>query len=104
MTLALKEGIWLKNLLEETTLFTKTPLVLYCDNLSAIILAQNLKHSDKTKHIALKLQFIRELVHEGSIVLTHVRTEYQWADYLTKSVPKKKHLECSKQSGLQIIQ
>ena len=93
MTLALKEGIWLKNLLVETTLFTNQPLMLYCDNMSAITIAKNLKHSEKTKHIAMKLQFIRELVQEGSIVLEHVRTEHQWADFLTKPLAKLKHVE-----------
>ncbi|MCO5613209.1 hypothetical protein L7F22_067485 [Adiantum nelumboides] len=75
MTLALKEGIWLKHLLMETTLFTNQPLQLLCDNMSAIMLARNLKHSEKTKHIAMKLQFIMELIQEGTIELTHVRSD-----------------------------
>ncbi|MCO5574886.1 hypothetical protein L7F22_028680 [Adiantum nelumboides] len=81
MTLALKEGIWLKHLLMETTLFANQPLRLLCDNMSAIMLARNLKHSEKTKHIAMKLQFIRELIQEGTIELTHVRSDQQLADF-----------------------
>ncbi|KAH7415911.1 hypothetical protein KP509_14G065700 [Ceratopteris richardii] len=102
MTQALKEGMWLEALLEETTLLPRKPLSLFCDNLSAIILAKNFKHSEKTKHIALKLQFIRELVQDESIQLVHVRTQYQWADYLTKSLARAKHEECSVHSGLDI--
>ncbi|KAH6556871.1 hypothetical protein KP509_1Z127500 [Ceratopteris richardii] len=75
MTLALKEGIWLKEFIEESKLYKPQPLLLHCNNLSAILLARNLKHSEKTKHIAIKVQFIRELVRDGSIVLTHVRTD-----------------------------
>ena len=100
MTLAVKEGIWLKHFLMETTLFRDQPLRLHCDNMSAILLAQNLRHSEKTKHIALKLQFIRELLQEGTIELSHVRTNLQWADFLTKSLPKAKHLESCQQLGL----
>ncbi|MCO5560479.1 hypothetical protein L7F22_014094 [Adiantum nelumboides] len=100
MTLALKEGIWLKHLLMETTLFANQPLRLLCDNMSAIMLARNLKHSEKTKHIAMKLQFIRELVQEGTIELTHVRSDQQLADFLTKSIPKAKHLESCQQLGI----
>ncbi|KAH7291985.1 hypothetical protein KP509_29G045200 [Ceratopteris richardii] len=91
MTLALKEGLWLQTLLEKTKLMPRQSLLLHCDNVSAIILAKNLKHSEKTKHIALKLQFIREMVQEGKAELVHVRTQYQWADFLTKSLPKAKH-------------
>ncbi|KAH7404020.1 hypothetical protein KP509_15G006100 [Ceratopteris richardii] len=73
---------------------------LHCDNLSAIILAKNLSHSKKTRHIALKLQFIREAVQEGTVEFIHVITQYQWADFLTRSLPKAKHLECYTQVGL----
>ncbi|MCO5559997.1 hypothetical protein L7F22_013602 [Adiantum nelumboides] len=103
MTLSLKEGIWLKNLLLETTLFKNQPLLLHCDNLSAIILAKNLKHSEKTKPIAMKLHFIRELIQEGSLQLSHVRTELQWADFLTKPLPKAKHLMSYHQLGLHTL-
>eukprot|EP00249_Psilotum_nudum_P036016 c6174_g1_i1 orf=1483-3276(+) len=103
MTLALKEGIWLKHFLMETTLFPDQPLLLHCDNMSTIMLARNLKHSKKTKHIAMKLQFIRELIQEGSIDLSHVRTDQQWADFLTKSIPKAKHCESCKQLGLKSV-
>ncbi|MCO5594326.1 hypothetical protein L7F22_048356 [Adiantum nelumboides] len=100
MTLALKEGIWLKHLLMETTLFANQPLRLLCDNMSAIMLARNLKHFEKTKHIAMKLKFIRELIQEGTIELTHVRSDQQLADFLTKSIPKAKHLESCQQLGI----
>ena len=100
MTLALKEGIWLKDFLKETTLFPDHPLLLQCDNMSAIMLAKNLKHSELTKHIAMKLQFTRELLHEGNIQISHVRTEQQWADFLTKSTQKSKHYESCNKLGL----
>ena len=100
MTLALKEGIWLKDFLKETTLFPDHPLLLRCDNMSAIMLAKNLKHSELTKHIAMKLQFTRELLHEGNIEIVHVRTDEQWADFLTKSTQKAKHHESCNQIGL----
>ncbi|KAH7445117.1 hypothetical protein KP509_02G107600 [Ceratopteris richardii] len=101
MTLAMKEGIWLQSLLAETEIFAPKSIFLYCDNMSAITLAQNLKHSEKTKHIAMKLQFIRELVHDGTLQLEHIGTDQQWADFLTKSVHKVKHAESCKQIGLQ---
>ncbi|MCO5614244.1 hypothetical protein L7F22_068524 [Adiantum nelumboides] len=103
MALSLKEGLWLKHLLQETTLFPIQPLTLHCDNMSAIVLARNLKHSEKTKHIALKLLFIRELIQEGSIQLNHVRTDFQWADFQTKPLPKAKHTLSCQQLGLESL-
>ncbi|MCO5599390.1 hypothetical protein L7F22_053492 [Adiantum nelumboides] len=100
MTLSLKEGISLKNLLMETILFKDEPLLLHCDNMSDITLAKNLKHFRKTKHIAMKLHSIRELIAKGSLQLAHVRTELQWPDFLTKSLPKAKHLMSCQQLGL----
>ncbi|MCO5552024.1 hypothetical protein L7F22_005532 [Adiantum nelumboides] len=75
MTLSLKEGIWLKNLLMETKLYAVQPDLLQCDNTSAIMLAKNLKRSEKIKHITMKLHFIRELIQEGSLQLSHVCTD-----------------------------
>ena len=48
----------------------------------------------------MKLQFTRELLHEGNIQIIHVRTEQQWADFLTKSTQKSKHYESCNQLGL----
>ncbi|KAH6558625.1 hypothetical protein KP509_1Z053800 [Ceratopteris richardii] len=100
MTIALKEGVWLKTLIEETNLFPLQPLKLDCDNLSAILLAKKLKHSGKTKPIALKLQFICKLVLEGRSELIHVHTQYEWADFSIKSLPRTKHWECCTNTGL----
>ena len=100
MTLALKEGIWLKHFLKETTLYPDHPLLLRCDNMSTIMLAKNLKHSELTKHIAMKLQFTRELLHDGNIEIVHIRTDEQWADFLTKSTQKTKHYESCNHIGL----
>ena len=47
--------------LKKTTLFLDHPLLLRCDNMSAIILTKNLKHSELTSHIAMKLQFTKQL-------------------------------------------
>ena len=68
--------------------------------MSAIMLAKNLKHSELTKHIAMKLQFTRELLHDGNIEIVHVRTDEQWADFLTKSTQKTKHYESCNHIGL----
>mgnify|MGYP006873188431 CR=1 FL=1 len=37
------------------------PMILYCDNTSAINISKNLVMHAKTKHIAIKYHYVREL-------------------------------------------
>ena len=48
----------------------------------------------------MKLQFTRELLHEGNIKITPCCTEQQWADFLMKSTQKSKHYESCNKLGL----
>ena len=59
---------------------------LWCDNISAIKLAQNLVFHARTKHIEVHYHFIREKVLKGEIDLKAIASEDQVADALTKSV------------------
>ena len=40
------------------------PVILYCDNTPAINISKNPVMHTKTKHIALKYHYVRELVQE----------------------------------------
>ena len=42
----------------------------------------------KTKHIAIKYHFLRELVHEKEVRLEYVNTKEQIVDIFTKPLPK----------------
>jgi hypothetical protein len=57
---------------------------IYLDNRSAIELAKNPIHHERSKHIDLKFHFIREHVKEKEIELVHVKSEDQVADSFTK--------------------
>ncbi|MCO5594128.1 hypothetical protein L7F22_048149 [Adiantum nelumboides] len=101
--MAAKEGIWLQRLLEELQIFKPLPITLHLDNQSCIHLAKNPKHHEKTKHVDFKYHFIRELVEEGKINLEYTPTEYMWADFLTKAVPKVKHDACCSNLPIQPV-
>src|SRR5207237_3011378 len=47
----LSEMLWVKNLLSELKLLRKGPLRVWCDNQSAISIANNPVQHDRTKHI-----------------------------------------------------
>ena len=40
------------------------PMILYCDNTSAINISKNPMMHTNTKHIAIKYNYLRELVHD----------------------------------------
>ena len=42
----------------------------------------------KTKHIAIKYHFLRELVQDKEVKLEYVNTKEQIADIFTKTLPK----------------
>ncbi|MCO5588608.1 hypothetical protein L7F22_042565 [Adiantum nelumboides] len=79
------EGAWLELLLGDLGIQVQRPIVIHCDNLSSIQLAQNPMFHARTKHIEVHYHFIRKRVLDGSIDLTFVRTDKQVADMLKSS-------------------
>eukprot|EP00904_Undaria_pinnatifida_P005974 jgi/Undpi1/2506/HiC_scaffold_13.g05885.m1 len=66
--------------------FAKVPL--YCDNKATLHALGNRSFSSRTKHIALRFFFIRELVSEGRISIHYIPTDINPADIGTKHVNK----------------
>ena len=99
-TLMVKEGIWIKVMLEELKLLTIPIVTLFCDNLSCIKVANNLKMSDNICHVDLKHHFLRDLIETKRIELNFAPTHHMWVDFLTKPLQHSKHIICCKQVGL----
>ena len=66
----------------------KEPVVMVYDNTSAINISKNPVMHSKTKHIAIKYHFVRELVLDKEIRLEYVHTKEKIADIFTKPLPK----------------
>ncbi len=62
------------------------PVVIYCDNISNILLINNLVYHARTKHIEVHYHFIKEKVIAKEIDFIHVSTENQVADIFTKAL------------------
>jgi len=62
------------------------PIIIYCDNISSILFANNLVYHARTKHIEVHYHFIREKVLAKEIDLIHVNTENQVANIFTKAL------------------
>ncbi|PKU87110.1 Retrovirus-related Pol polyprotein from transposon TNT 1-94 [Dendrobium catenatum] len=78
------EVIWLRRLLEELNIPQNKPTTVYCDNTSAIALANNPVFHARTKHIEVDCHFIRDCIRNNQIAVHHICTTDQIADVFTK--------------------
>ena len=66
---------WFKQKMEGMKIEIKDPIVIYCNNTSAINISKNLVMHTKTKNIAIKYHFLRELVQDKEVRLEYVNTK-----------------------------
>jgi len=81
---AVCHAIWLRNVLKHLGLSQEVPTEIYVDNRSAIALAKNPTHHERSKHIDTRFHFIREHVKAKEVELVSCRTYDQAADIFTK--------------------
>lgn len=89
-SLATREALWLRQLLNDVGLTCKGPTTLKVDNQSAIRLVKNSEYHKRTKHIDIQYHFIREKYVSSEIQVINVPSEYEYADILTKALPKER--------------
>ncbi|KAH9703868.1 hypothetical protein KPL70_011252 [Citrus sinensis] len=68
LTEAVKEAIWLKGLVTELGLEQES-VTVNCDSSSAIQLSKNPKYHERTKHVDVRMHFIREEILSDFIVI-----------------------------------
>jgi hypothetical protein len=85
-TIAACEIVWLQKLLSDLGQLVDVPIVIYCDNISSILLANNPIYHARTRHIEVHYHFIREKILAKEIDLIHVSTKDQVADIFTKAL------------------
>jgi hypothetical protein len=61
--------------------------VIYCNNISAVYLSNNPVQHQRTKHVEIDLQFVREKVAIGQVRVLHVPMTSQFTDVFTKGLP-----------------
>ncbi|XP_020703654.1 uncharacterized protein LOC110114936 [Dendrobium catenatum] len=81
---ATADTIWIKRLLSGFRILYTAPVDLFCDNTSAIALANNPVFHARTKHIEIDQRFIRDHIHNNNIRLLPISTTDQISDILTK--------------------
>uniref|UniRef100_A0ACD5W6V2 Uncharacterized protein n=1 Tax=Avena sativa TaxID=4498 RepID=A0ACD5W6V2_AVESA len=94
------QGVWLSRLLGEMQGQRAEKFRLLVDNMSAIALAKNPVHHDRSKHIDVKFHFIREAMEAGEVEIIHVGTQEQLADLLTKALGRVRFIELRQKLGV----
>lgn len=100
MSVAAGEVTWMVRLLEELCVKQLKPVALHCDNQSAIHIAKNPVHHERTKHIQIDIHFTRDKVLEGLLQIIYLPTESQIADVFTKILPSVKFNELLSKLGM----
>lgn len=97
---ATQEALHFKNLLRELGFDYLTNIKILNDNRSAQELIRNRCYHARTKHIDIKLYFIRDTMETGTISVEFCPTDEMAADVFTKGLPCQKHWRFSKMLGL----
>ena len=80
--------IWVKGVLVELKIPSEGSIQLLCDSQSVISIAKNSIHHDRTKHVEIDRNFIREKIEGDVVKPVYIPSNLQTADILTKALPK----------------
>ncbi|PKU77855.1 Retrovirus-related Pol polyprotein from transposon TNT 1-94 [Dendrobium catenatum] len=78
--------VWLRRLLSDFGVQQDKPTDIFCDNTSAIALANNPVFHARTKHIEIDHRFVRDHIQQQNIRILPISTIDQTADIFTKSL------------------
>ncbi|KAI3650136.1 hypothetical protein MP228_005009, partial [Amoeboaphelidium protococcarum] len=93
---AVKEGIWIKQLLYELQLQDVAPQLysvprLFADNQGSIYLTKASQQHHRTRHIRLRYHFLRQEIQDRTLDVEFVRSNANVADVFTKGLGKNLH-------------
>jgi histone deacetylase 1/2 len=99
MCSGVQEALWLEKLVSDFN-GQSGALVLYSDNTGALVNVRGNPSSQRTKHIGVRYQRIRDEVQQGRVDPQYVPSEENAADLFTKALPKGPFLKLRDMLGL----
>jgi histone deacetylase 1/2 len=87
VTQCVQDMLYVLRILELIELKVKKPMQMYCDNKGAVDLANNWSVGGRTRHIAVRQYFLRELKEEGLIHMQWISGDDMPSDLFTKNLP-----------------
>jgi len=85
LTEAVKEAIWIRGLLDDMGLKPEAASV-WCDSQSASCLSKNNAFHERTKHIAVKFYFIRDIIEAREVEVEKIHTSRNPVDIVTTAL------------------
>lgn len=103
LTEGAKESVYWTAFFKELGFEDLTDIVVFSDNIGALKLSDNPGFHARSKHIAIRHHFIREVLENNRLRVKHVSTDDNVADMFTKSIPRPKFKKCIALSGVRRI-
>ena len=97
---AVKEAMWLRQLVRSMLGREVGSVPISCDSESALATIRNPIVSQRAKHIDVRYHFVRERAEMGVVVFESISTDEMAADFLTKIVTAAKHMFCRERLGM----
>ena len=99
LSMAASESCWLVNLLKEFNIKNLCPVAIFCDNQSAIAVA-NTESIKRLKHVDIRYHYVKELIKQKKLLVKYLKSEEQMADLFTKPLNKELLLKFVNKCGL----
>jgi len=91
-----QEVLYLRALLKGFAYLQHGPSEIWEDNASCILMSENPTNRERSRHVDVRVHFLRDMVRDGSVNLIKCAGTQNVADALTKSLPRpafQKHRE-----------
>ena len=98
------EIMHIKNIIREIFKEPLKPVILLCDNQSAIILVKDPPFSKATRHIGIKYHYVREMAKNKEIVIMKCKGTENGADIFTKVLSKEQFIKSRTICGIQNVE
>jgi hypothetical protein len=83
---AAKEIKFIYQILVSMGLKVKTPIIVNVDNVGAMFVSENLSTSQRTRHVDIRCNYLREFVEDEFIKIIFVKTDNNQSDGFTKNL------------------